>query len=61
MLSICDTEVKDGKIVVVDQRDWNVPRFDKVDIAILCEDTRGCGGCDDDCDKCVITRITENK
>lgn len=59
MISICDTEVKDGKIVVVNQRDFKVPKFRDEDINQLCINTSMNHGCEWDCRNCVISRITE--
>lgn len=60
MISICDTEVQSGRLVVADQRDFNVPNFCLADIERLCHCSRvyrKC--CVGDCESCVITRLIE--
>lgn len=57
IISVCDTDIINGKLEVVDQRDWNVPNFHMHDIEILCKYSKANENCDGDCDKCIITRI----
>ena len=59
MISICDIKTTQGKLQVVDQRDWNVPKFNTVDIERLCKYSKANYDCDGYCKQCVITRLIE--
>lgn len=61
MISICDVENKNGIITVIDQKDFNVPNFHKFDLERLCKYSKANYDCDGVCEKCVITRLMEEK
>lgn len=58
-LSICDTEVQNGEVVVVNQRDFNVPNFCAKEVERLCVSLKQNRCCDEDCKRCLITRLLE--
>ncbi len=60
LISICDIGIvneKPGKYEVVNQRDWNVPKFKDTANELLCAAFK----CNSECDRCVITRLLEEK